>query len=474
MIEAYIEKDIVRQVKVTEYLFELKQIDTRKVANLLKVSRMTIKRDIEKILLLDPRIQLIEENAGYTTVRFWSGATRYELIKKLYEQSYFLKICAYYLLGERNYLKISEREYISVAKVFSVKKKVEEFFKNTGIMTKEGQFLKDEFKYRLIILMVWMRFDFFKSTIDRRILIEAEKIVDQFMKVFSNELNFREKHFLILNVYLSLKRNKKQLEFPERVKYIYREENYAKIEKLLIPYHLNENEVNYLTIMYNLLNHNLTNYYYVELEYYQMKKTSIQKSPNITELIQQFELVFNRVLTKDILFEKSLWRFLISIFYDRSMLLVEKNYFIEESQQKLCKKVEELMIDWSKKNNYTIFLNQNSVEKFCLQVQDLLIRNDMTKIWHIFIVAENEFSHIVYREWLKRRLNTEQMMIDQALYYSLDQLPVYIDSDSSIIICERSLTNFPFDEYQGIKLFPTSLFSVDKDFQCFFEYLFIS
>lgn len=474
MIDTYIEKDIVRQVKVTEYLFELKQINTQKVANLLKVSRMTIRRDIDKILLLDPRIQLMEEKVGYVTVNFWPGATRYELIQKLYKQSYFLKICASYLLGERNYLKISEKEHISVAKVFSVKKKVEEFFKRAGVMTKEGQFLKDEFKYRLIILTIWMRSDFFKTMTDRRILINAQKIVDQFMDVFSNELNFREKNFLILNVYLSLKRNEKPLKFPERVKYIYREEIYVKLEKLLVPYHLNKNEVNYLTIMYNLLNHNLTNYYYLELEYYQIRKTSIQKFPKIIELIQQFELVFHRELAKDILFEKSLWRFLVSVSYNRSMLLVEKNYFIEEGQKKLCKKVEDLMIDWSRRNEYAIFLNQKSIEKFCLQVQDLLVRNDMTKIWHIFIVAESEFSHIVYREWIRRRLNTEQMVIDQALYYSLDQLPVYIGSDSSIIICERSLASFPFDEYQGVKLFPTSLFSVDKDFQCLFEYLFNS
>lgn len=472
MINKYIEKDIVRQVKITEYLLELKQIDTQKLANLLKVSRMTIKRDIEKILLLDHRIKLVDEKLGYITVNFWPEATRYELIQKLYEQSYFLRICALYLQGERNYLKISEKEHISVAKVFSVKKKVEEFFKETGVMTEEGQFVKDEFKYRLIILTIWMRFDFLKNVIDRRIFISAQKIVNQIMSIFLNELNNREKYFLTLNVYLSLKRNEKKLEFPERAKYIHREEIYKKIENLLIPYHLNNDEISYLTIMYNLLNHNLTNYDYLEMDYYQLRKKSIHKIPELIELIQQFESIFQRELSKDILFEKSLLRFLVSIFYNRSMLLVEKNYFIEESQKKLCKQVETLMIDWSQKNNYTIFLNQNSIENFCLQVKDLLLRNDMTKIWHIFIVAENEFSHIMYREWINRRLNIEKIVIDQSLYYSLAQLPVYIDNESSIIICERSLTNFPFDEYQGVKLFPISLFSVDKDFQILFEYLF--
>lgn len=122
VIENYIEKDIMRQVKILEYLFELKKIDIQEVADLLEISKVTVKRDIEKILSIDSRIRLIKENSSTIIVDFWSGATRYELVKKIYEQSFFLKICAWYLKGERNYLKISEREHISVSKFFSLKK----------------------------------------------------------------------------------------------------------------------------------------------------------------------------------------------------------------------------------------------------------------------------------------------------------------------------------------------------------------
>lgn len=474
MIDKYIEKDIVRQAKVTEYLFELKRIDTQQVADLLGVSRMTIKRDIERISLLDSRIQLVEEKGVHTTINFWPEATRYELIKMVYNQSYFLKVCYLYLLGERNYLKISEREHISVAKVFSVKKKVEEFFKKIGVMTEDSQFVEDEFKHRVITLTIWMRLDFVKETIDRRVLVDAQKIVDQLIELFSNELNIREKHFLTLNVYMSLKRNGKNLNFPERIKYIYRKDIYLKIRKLLSKYDLNDNEIKYLSITYNLLNHNLTNYYYLEIEYYQIRKKIMQEHPELIELIQKFELTFQRDLAKEPLFEKALWRFLISLLYNRSMLLVEKNHFLEESQRNFCNKVKGLIIEWTQTKNDVIFLNQSSVETFCLQVQDLLIRNDASRIWHIFIVAEDEFSHMVYREWINLRLNPEKMRIDQLLYYSLNQLPAYIDSSGSIIICERSLSSFPFEEYQGVKLFPTSLFSVDKDFQQLVDYLFNS
>ncbi|MWO10820.1 DeoR family transcriptional regulator, partial [Escherichia coli] len=96
VIENYIEKDIMRQVKILEYLFELKKIDIQEVADLLEISKVTVKRDIEKILSIDSRIRLIKENSSTIIVDFLSGATRYELVKKIYEQSFFLKICAWY------------------------------------------------------------------------------------------------------------------------------------------------------------------------------------------------------------------------------------------------------------------------------------------------------------------------------------------------------------------------------------------
>ncbi|EGP5661842.1 hypothetical protein DSH85_13620, partial [Enterococcus faecium] len=68
MIESYVEKDIMRQVKITEYLFELKQIDIQKIADLLEVNRITIKRDIEKILTIDSRIQLIKQTSSIVIV----------------------------------------------------------------------------------------------------------------------------------------------------------------------------------------------------------------------------------------------------------------------------------------------------------------------------------------------------------------------------------------------------------------------
>ncbi|HAP3574440.1 TPA: DeoR family transcriptional regulator [Enterococcus faecalis] len=473
MIDEYIEKDILRQVKVTEYLFELKKINLQKVAELLNVSKVTVKRDIEKILLLDFRIQLLKATSMCVTVYFESGITRYELIRKLYNQSHFLRICTLYLQGERNYIKISEQEHISVAKVFSLKKKVEEFFKKMGGMTEEGNFVEDEFRYRLLLLIIWMRIEGVEEKVNQRIYREAQRIVQKISKIFSNELNVQENYFLTLNVYFSLERKQKELKNPKsEMKHLYRISEFEKIEKIVQPYQLPRNEIDYLTIMYRLLNHNLTNYHYLQIEYHQLRDKYLYEFPEIVTLLHRFEQVFQRQLMKEIVFERALLRFLVDIFYNRSLYLVEKNNFIEEPQRQMCLQIKQLISEWSQEYDYKVYLESQSIEKFCLQVSNLLARKDIAKIWNVFIVAEDEFSHTIYREWIQRRLNPVQIIVDNKMHYSLESLPVYLDKNNSVIICERTLVNFPFEEYRETKLFPVSLFSMDMDLQQFFIHIF--
>lgn len=471
MIDAYIEKDIMRQIKIVEFLFELKQINVHKTADFLGVSRMTIKRDIEKILLLDSRIRLVEKKYIYITVRFTEGATRYELIKKLYEQSYFLKTSARYLMNETNYLKISENEHISVAKVFSLKKKVEEFFKVVGIMSEDGFFLEDEFNYRLITVAIWMRTNAFDKIIDRRTYREAEKIAERLIQTFSNNLSYREKYFLSLNIYLTLKRKKKKLKIPESdFSFVYQGASYSTIKSLLLRYNLEENSIAYIAIAYRMLSQNLNNNHFLEIEYFALRDNYIKQIPEVTELIQIFEQKFNQELMKDMMFEKPFINLLMSIFLKQSMFLVEKHYFLNNTQQILCRRIENILTDWSQKHGFKLFLDIRSIEKFCLQTSGVLLANP-SKNWHIFIVAEDEISHISYRESIRRRMNTEYIVIDTLLYYSLDQLPIYIDIANSIIICERSLGEFPFDQYRGTQMFPVSLYSLNEDLQNIFNYI---
>lgn len=472
MIEKYIEKDIMRQIKVMEYLFEQKRIQLKEIADFLSVSKVTIQRDIKKLLCIEPRINIVFENSTTVEVRFWKNMTRYELIKKIYYQSAFLRVCAFYLLGESNYMEIVEKEHISVAKAFQLKKQVEEFFINAGIMDESKNFLQDELKMRLVVLTIWMRIDIFDKMIDYKLFFEAEEILKKFTREFSNTLNIREAHFFKLAVYLSLKRKDNHLNISEQeVKYVRKGLVYPKIEEILSNYKLNKNEITFIAMTYGLLDQNLHNYQYLIIDYRTIRKTYIDNILNFLELIHMFERSFNRELLKDVMFEKPFLRFITSNLLNRQMFLVEKHYFLGTEQQVLYQKIEKIMLEWNKKHQYDIELSPRSLEKFCLQISELLLHH-IGKRWNIFIVAEEEYSHIIYREWIERKINTEYFIIDSVLYYSIDTLPAYVDTESSIIICERTLMIEINEKIRGSKTFPVSLISITKDLQEFVNYIF--
>jgi len=472
LIEQYIEKDIMRQIKVMEYLFEMKKIHIQEIADFLEVSRGTIKRDIERILFLMPDIIVIEHTASTLNVQFHATVTRYQLIKRLYSQSQFLRVCAYYLLGETNYMKIVEREHISVAKAFGLKKQAEQFFMDAEIMNDSKEFLPNELAKRFIVLTVWMRIDVEEYQLDMFLFLEAEKIVRQFIKEFAMTSSDRELHFLKLAIYLSLKRKKESLTLSKReIDYIKQGFFFNEIKKLLSNYQLKEEEIVYISMMHRLLNKNLTNYQYLIMDHDSLRKPYLENIFELEELIHRFEKVFDRELLKDILFEKPFLRYILLTCIDRQVFLVEKHYFLNQEQRELGKKIEAIMIEWITYYDYNILTSKEATDQFCLQVADLLL-NNRTKKWQVFFVASDEFSHMAYREWLQRNVNTTYIVVDNVLYYSLEELPIYINTENSIVICERSLMNVTDEKVRQTKTFPISLISITQDLTEFFQYIF--
>jgi len=450
----------------------MKKIYIQEIAEFLEISRGTVKRDIEQILFLIPDILVIENTASVLTVRFSPTATRYQLIKRIYSHSQFLRVCTYYLWGDPNYMKIVEKEHISVAKAFGLKRKVEQFFMEAEIMNTSKEFLNNEFAKRLIILTVWMRIDLEESQVDMFLFLEAEKIVRRFTKKIFNISSEREKYFLKLVIYLSLKRKKKALVLSQlEIAYVKQGFYYQKIKSLLSNYQLKEEEIVYITRMHRLLNRNLSNYQYLILDHDFLRKPYLENIIELETLIHRFEKAFGRALLKDILFEKPFLRYILLIFINQQAFLVEKHSFLNQQQKELGKKIEGIVTEWIDSNEYNILLSKKATDQFCLQVADLLL-NNFTKKWHVFFVASDEFSHIAYREWLQRNVNTTYIIVDNVLYYSLEELPIYINTENSVIICERSLMDLTDEKIRQTKTFPISLVSITQDLTEFFQYVF--
>ena len=83
----------------------------------------------------------------------------------------------------------------------------------------------------------------------------------------------------------------------------------------------------------------------------------------------------------------------------------------------------------------------------------------------IVVVAENDDSHIEYRESISTYITGTDMILDNAMYYSLDELPEYYEN--YIIICERHLLN-ESKIFQNNLIFPISLSHLDTDLKNIF------
>lgn len=454
MIENYIEKDIIRQVKLTEYLFDLKFLHVKEVAKRLNVTFNTIKRDFSKITdILSEYIEYSDITSTTIHLSFFNNYSRYELIKELYKESKFLRVCSRYLMGDNSYNTIVDEEFVSVAKAFKIKKEVEKYFRNAKIMDEEGNLLEKELELRFVILSVWMRCDLLDESIDEKSYKMANIFVDQVLDRLSNmyEMNKREYQFLLLSAYLIIKRKDKSIFYysEQELHYLKETNLFSHIREIadivLNNYNLSETEIAYFVSMYKSINLNTTNYLIVNMNYMQQREIFIEQRPDTVKvLIRYLENAFNVNLNHNILFEKPFINFLNTLWCNLQNYTVEQHYYLSDSQLEIFYKLKGILHMWKEDVNdkleYALEFNDTSLEKLCCDIESSLV-NKIKNKFAIIIVAEDELSHILYRENITRWLNMDYNVIDNTMYYSLDEVPVYAEEWPHIIICERSLVS---------------------------------
>ena len=481
VIETFIEKDVIRQVKLIEYLYELEKLTLREVAKRLQVTTNTVKRDFSKVVLvLEEQIKFSEITSTTISIIFNSSFTRYDLIKIIYQDSYFLKTCAYYLLGESDYLTLVESEFISVAKAFTIKKQVENYFKAAGIMDEKSVFIDNEIRYRLVLISVWMRCDILDKLIVPNKYKTATIFVDQVLFKFANgyEKNKREYQFLLLNTYLSISRFKDfSLNYEkETIIYLKNTLTFQQLidvnELILKNEKLPETEIQYLASIYKTIPLNTSNYLIVEMNYQRERELMIEKNLIVRQLLKNFEDEFSTDLFNHILFEKPFMNLIYSFWQETQAFSVEKHVYLSDQQLQLVERIKQVMESWQTQFHLDteITYNQTILEKFCSQVTVSLMQKRISK-FVFFFIAEDELSHTIYRENLKRWLNLDYNIIDSTMYYSLDELPIYVQEWPSIIICERSL-KYDFKIANSLTFFPISRNSILEDTKNILSYVY--
>ncbi|WP_241653332.1 hypothetical protein, partial [Enterococcus hirae] len=113
-----------------------------------------------------------------------------------------------YLTDETNYLTIVENEFVSVTKAFQLKKNVEQYFIEIGLLDENKAWLNDEITFRLVTLTVLARKPLNCHTLDKEKMKQSQEFVEKLFFDLANcyEKNDREYTFLTLAVYLTITR----------------------------------------------------------------------------------------------------------------------------------------------------------------------------------------------------------------------------------------------------------------------------
>lgn len=478
-IESYIEKDIIRKVKIAEYIFEHKTLVIRELAKELDVTFNTIKKDLSMLSVqLSPFLDHYELSATEVTMIFTKHTTRYDLIKEIYSESKFLKVVARYLLGDTNYLSIVDEEFVSVTKAFKIKKEVETYLKKENLLDSNNHIKPNELLYRLIFVSIWLRTDFFSEKINTDSFKRAEQFVAKVFDVFDVYYlpNDREYSFFLYHTYLCLERPDDNLVLTNyrksRVNSSYNK--LAEIsDSVLAEYHLSDKNLKLLAIFCKLLILKSKNYSIVNMNYHLDRQEVIEDQPDIQQLIKTIETEFKIPLRNNMIFEVPFIYFIYSLWENAQNYFIERNYFLTVYQMGVADRLEKILRQWKEMYHpdEPIHFNKTAIIRLVSEIHSALLTNHMQK--HLcMIVAENELSHIIYRESLKRWINPEFITMDDRMYYSADHIPIYKDDWPHFIIYERSLLTKEEHHLADSHLFYISRNSLLQDIKLIREYLY--
>ncbi|EOS7927041.1 helix-turn-helix domain-containing protein [Enterococcus hirae] len=468
MIEDYIEKDIIRKVKLIEFAFELKRINVGESAERLGVTFNTIKSDFQKLsILLKNEIKFYKMTSSHILIFFKPHIRRYDLIKIIYQDSNFLKVCSRYIIGEYDYLTLVDEEFLSVTKAFKIKKDVENYFSEALLPLSDNPEETYELQYRFLILSIWMRCDYLNSEVNWNIMAKAEHYTDTVLNILSNRLNKTQYTFLKLSIYLALSRRKSNLiVIPSETMNILEnglifnmfQDIFNKTEDDEI---LKKEEIAYLSIIYRTLPYNSPNYFMIDLDYQYVRNRLVAEFKEIDVLIELFEKEFGVNLYGDILFEVPLFNLLYTCALNIGNFLVTKHTFLSTQQMELLQRVKQIFKKWGQELEPPIrYIPYFHLQAFCQLTSFVLTNGSKHKIG-VIIVAESELSHITFRKSLEKKLSLSDVILDTTLYYSLEDVPQYIMKSDHLIICERTLLDE--ESMKNEKVYPISLSSLLSD-----------
>lgn len=446
MIDNYIEKDIMRRVKITYVLHECGKIKIRDLAENMNTSFHTIKRDCQTIATkLKKEIVFFNISRSDLIFRFKQDISCYELVRKLYADSLFLKICYRYLLNDANYTSISEEEFISVTKVFKLKKDAERFLKDAlGTKTDGTINFENHLKVRYILLTIWMRGIGINDLTTNQYFFKSKEIARDLGLLLKNNLNKKSQLYLQYSIFLCLTRKNEKINIDnETINYLKTGIIFSSIQNYFEQndIELSNENISFISCVYKNMPYNTESYRLIEVDYQYYRNRLLKNYPTIANLIKAFETAFEMDLIGEIEFEKPLIDLVYTTSFGINQYLLNQYYFINKEDVHILNKVRKIINTWVNENiSAYMTMDDSIILQFSHLIMPVLKRTNKERI-PIIIVSKDEYSYMLFRKNLCKIVSENFFFINEEVYYSVEDIPKLFYTIPCFIICERCLLN---------------------------------
>jgi M protein trans-acting positive regulator (MGA) HTH domain. len=444
LIDNFIEKDILRRVKITYVLYECRQVKIGELANNMNVSFNTIKKDCHKIAsTLENELTSYSISRSQLTFNFKPTTICYDLVRKLYSDSLFLKVCYRCLLAD-SYTSIAEEEFISVTKVFNLKKKAERYFRQAlGSNSNTKIAFENKLKVRYIYLALWMRGIGINELENDPLFLKSEQVAHDLSVLLKNRFSKKSLHYLQYAVFMTLKRNDQLSIDNETINFLKTGIIFNSIKACFSRqgFEIDDENTAFISFVYKNLPYNPENYQLIEVDYQYYRNRLIKRYPPVVELIRNFESAFEMNLLGEIEFEKPLMDLVYTTTLGINEFLLNQYYFTDCKDCVIRDKISKIIRTWLKdKISENITMSESIILQFCHLVMPILKKGEKKKI-PIIIVSKDEYSHMLFRNNISKIISENYFFISDEIYYSIDEIPELFFNINCFIVCERCLLN---------------------------------
>jgi hypothetical protein len=477
VLEKYIEHNIFRKVYLCEQLYEFSKIDIEQSAKLLKVSIPTLQSDLENMIeCLEYCIESYSKEKHYFMINFKDGITLSELTQFIYGQSYVLKFISYYFKGIFSSTTLSDLEFISLSKVYKVKKIVLDFFKENEYLN-DKKILIPEFDSRNILLALvryinWDGYDNRSPSVKRAIsnLIEYVEI-----NFFNRRYSDEEKFFIYRGIEIAVGRKEYSLKFSDEEKkeaenkplFILVSQGLSKQKKFL---DLQEDDVYYIFSLFNTRNYTNKNMELLRKDVDVVYKHFVTKNIFYQNLFELIAARINVHKCDNYIFKRAFIQFVRTLWANGQVFLPEKIYLLNEREEKIYSTILSILDEWKENNNLNIRWNYNLVRKFIKEIELFFSCCSETSVSEIFIVTENATKQLFYRDQLSVYMK-ETVRINSGIYHSLKELPnECFYENARIVLCDMKIYHNEKSTKKTI-IFPVSLRNIETQLYLLKKYL---